>query len=431
MTTHTAASTATITEPEIKVSRMYAWLVFALTIGLLLSDYMSRQVINAVFPLLKVEWALSDKQLGLLGGIVPLMVGILTVPLSFLSDRLGRVKSIVLMAGLWSLATLASAIAQSYGEMLGARLMIGFGEAAYGSVGLAVIFSVFPARLRSTLSGLYGGAALLGAVLGLALGGKLAAAIGWRGAFNAIGIFGFVLVALFMIFVREKKLGQSTENRRAELNEIGSRRIAAMLFKTRSVVYTYIGSGTQLFITGAMIVWSPTYFSRYYQLPTEKAALMAAGFILLSGLGMGILGNLADRLAKTNPGNKILACIAYCVLSLILLTAAFQMAPGNGQLILMALGIFVAAGIWGPTTAVVANLTPTALHSTSLAVITLLNNLLGLFPGPYITGLLSDKYGLNVAFQFVPLASIVSTAALFMVWRNYETDLKALKANLR
>ena len=42
------------------VSRKYAWIVFALTFGLLLSDYMSRQVLNAVFPLLKQAWGLSD-----------------------------------------------------------------------------------------------------------------------------------------------------------------------------------------------------------------------------------------------------------------------------------------------------------------------------------------------------------------------------------
>ena len=47
----------------------YAWLVFALTFGLLISDYMARQVLNAVFPLLKAEWGLTDGQLGFLAGI--------------------------------------------------------------------------------------------------------------------------------------------------------------------------------------------------------------------------------------------------------------------------------------------------------------------------------------------------------------------------
>jgi hypothetical protein len=45
------------------VSRGYSWSIFALTFGLLLADYMSRQVLNAVFPLLKAQWLLSDTQL--------------------------------------------------------------------------------------------------------------------------------------------------------------------------------------------------------------------------------------------------------------------------------------------------------------------------------------------------------------------------------
>ena len=88
-------------------SRVFPLLVFALTFGLLLSDYMSRQVLSAVFPFLKVEWALTDTQLGALTSIVALTVGLLAVPLSLLGDRWGRSKAIIAMAALWSLATLA------------------------------------------------------------------------------------------------------------------------------------------------------------------------------------------------------------------------------------------------------------------------------------------------------------------------------------
>ena len=123
---------------------VYAWVVFALTVGLLLSDYMSRQVLNAVFPLIKSAWGLSDTRLGSLSSVVALMVGLLTFPLSVLADRWGRIRSLVLMATLWSLATLGCAIAQSYGEMLVARALVGVGEAAYGSVGIAVVLSIFP-----------------------------------------------------------------------------------------------------------------------------------------------------------------------------------------------------------------------------------------------------------------------------------------------
>src|SRR3954453_5008466 len=109
----------------------YAWVVFALTFGLLISDYMARQVLNAVFPLLKAEWGLTDGQLGFLAGVVPLMVGLLTLPVSLLADRFGRARSIVLMALLWSLATLLCGVARSYDQMLAARVLVGVGEAAY------------------------------------------------------------------------------------------------------------------------------------------------------------------------------------------------------------------------------------------------------------------------------------------------------------
>ena len=72
-----------------------------------------------------------------------------------LADRIGRVKSIAAMAVLWSLATLLCGFASTYGELLAARVLVGVGEAAYGSVGIAVIISVFPERLRATLTGAF------------------------------------------------------------------------------------------------------------------------------------------------------------------------------------------------------------------------------------------------------------------------------------
>ena len=89
MAGHIPQSSAAVGGPD-RVT-VYAWLVFALSFGLLISDYMARQVLNAVFPLLKAEWSLSDAQLGLLSGIVAIMVGVLTFPLSLAADRWGRV----------------------------------------------------------------------------------------------------------------------------------------------------------------------------------------------------------------------------------------------------------------------------------------------------------------------------------------------------
>ena len=176
--------------PSIRARRVYPWIVFLLTFGLLLSDYMSRQVLSAVFPFLKAEWALSDTQLGSLTSVVALAVGVLAVPLSLLADRWGRVRAIVLMAVVWSVATAASAFAVGYDQLLLSRLFIGVGEAAYGSVGLAVVLAVFPAYRRAAFTGAFMAGGSFGSVVGVALGGALAVHLGWRWAFGAMAVLG-------------------------------------------------------------------------------------------------------------------------------------------------------------------------------------------------------------------------------------------------
>jgi predicted MFS family arabinose efflux permease len=194
----------------------YSWLVFALTFGLLISDYMARQVLNAVFPLLKAEWALSDTQLGALSGIVALMVGLLTFPLSLLADRWGRIRSLTAMAVLWSIATLICGIAQTYPQMFAGRMLVGLGEAAYGSVGIAVVVSVFPKSLRATLSAAFMAGGLMGQVLGVGIGGQIAEAYGWRAAFMVIALAGLALAVLYPMLVRS---GAWTSPRRARQSD--------------------------------------------------------------------------------------------------------------------------------------------------------------------------------------------------------------------
>ena len=85
--TLSAVAASTPSNDTARVSRIYAWVVFALTFGLMLSDYLSRQVIGAVFPFLKAEWGLSDSQLGIPVSVVSLVVGLSSVPISLISDR--------------------------------------------------------------------------------------------------------------------------------------------------------------------------------------------------------------------------------------------------------------------------------------------------------------------------------------------------------
>jgi len=401
----------------------YAWVIFALTFGLLISDYMARQVLNAVFPLLKAEWALSDGELGLLSGVVAIMVGLLTFPLSLLADRLGRVRSLTAMAVLWSLATLLCSIAGNYGEMLAGRLLVGVGEAAYGSVGIALVVSVFPKRLRATLSAAFMAGGLLGQVLGVGIGGAVAAAHGWRTAFMAIAIGGLALAILFPLLVGEKRIallseaaGNAPYQRKQAFPKISS------LFSGRTIKCAYIGSGLQLFVAGALPAWLPTYFNRYYDLPIDGAAKLAALFLAVCGVGMVVCGQVSDRLFS-KPDQRVRLAVGYCLACALLLGAAFALPPGPPQLILLGLAIFLAAGTTGPAGAMVASLTPAAIHGTAFATLTLANNFLGLAPGPIVTGWLADRLGLLGALQWLPLASVAAAMVFLCARRSSQADL--------
>ncbi|MPY35516.1 MFS transporter [Streptomyces adustus] len=421
------------------VSRGYAWIVFALSFGLLLSDYMSRQVLNAVFPMLKDDWLLSDARLGSLSGVVALMVGLLTFPLSLVADRWGRVRSLLFAAVTWSLATLGCALAANYGQMFTARLIVGVGEAAYGSVGIAVVLSVFPIAMRATLSGAFIAGGAFGSVLGVSIGGAVADQFGWRWAFGAMGLFGLLLAAVYGIVVTEKRLrpradtDADTDTDTAETADAAEdteaapparlRALLPRLFSSVSVISAYVGSGLQLFTAGSLISWLPSYFNRYYDLPTAKAGAAAGVFILLIGVGMVLGGIASDRISRTAPIRKWGVAIGCSLGSLVLLLAAFHLPTGPLQLALLAAGALLTAGSAGPAAAMVANLTPVAISATAFATLTLANSLLGLAPGPSVTGALADRMGLLGALRIVPFVALAATVAFLIGRRWYDRDL--------
>ena len=417
-----AASTGSV-----RRTRMYPWLVFALAFGLLLADYMSRQVLSAVFPVLKTEWGLTDSQLGSLNSVVALMVGLLTFPLSLLADRWGRVKSLVLMATLWSAATLLCAIAADYHQMLGARFLVGVGEAAYGSVGIAVVLSVFAPRVHAALSGAFMAGGSFGSVLGVAAGGAIAVHFGWRWSFVTMAAVGLVLAALFGSLVNERKLARHADLESAEPAAPGGFRApVSTLFTNPAVLCAYVGGGMQLFAAAVLLAWTPSFFNRVYGLATDSAAAAASAIVLLVGAGMVLCGILTDRIGRRDLSRKWVTAIMFCAISLVCLTLGFSIEHGAAQLILIGIGAFFSGGSSGPTAAMVATLTHSSVRASAMGTLTLSNSLLGMALGPFVVGLLADRCGLITALRLAPLAYLVAIAALVAGRCLYPAGLRKL-----
>ncbi|MFL5294796.1 MAG: MFS transporter [Phenylobacterium sp.] len=395
-----------------------AGLVFAVSFALLLSDYMSRQVLSAVFPLLKAEWALSDARLGALGGVVALMVGLLTVPLSLVADAIGRVRSVALMAVTWSIATLACALCANYGQLLLARLALGAGEAAYGSVGLAVVFTYFPKSLRATITSAFMAGGLFGSFIGLALGGAFAAQFGWRGAFGGMGLLGLVLTVAYVAVVRERAALEPGHVSDHSLRGMSAAAVARSLVGSWRTALVYVASGLQLFVLGALTAWLPSYLNRVDGFSPKASAVAAACLLLASGVGMVACGRFSDALSVRRPHLRPWVAAAYGVATFSCLQAALAFPPGAPQAVLALAGLFFAGGTTGPAGAMIAEAAPPALHGAALAVLTLANNLLGLAPGPAVTGALADRLGLHAALQAAVCAALLAAITFGLIARD-------------
>src|SRR4030095_8437384 len=330
-----------------------AWLAFALTFALMMSDYISRQVLLAVFPFLKSAWGVSDTQLGSLVSIVALMVGVLSIPISFAADRWGRVKSIAVMACVWSLATIACGLATNYGQMFAARTVVGIGEAAYVTAGGAILMYAFPPKLRSTVMGLFLGGALFGSVIGVGFGGVVATRVRWPWAFIAVGVPGLLLALVYPLLVRDYETVNLLTST-ADEAKMSWRAIVKASFGVLSTIYGYIGGALQLFASAAIVAWIPSYLNRFYALAPEQAAMKAALIVLVGGIGMSCGGFVADRLSVRDVRNKLRVPGGYAICSAVLFAAAFALPEGQLQFALIIAGALFVGGHMGPVAALAA-----------------------------------------------------------------------------
>lgn len=408
------------------VGRREAWFAFAMTFALMLFDYIDRQVIVSLFPYIKSEWGLSDKQLGGLVSVVSVTVALGALPIALLADRTSRVKSIVVMATVWSLATISCMFTRNYSLLFSARALVGLGEAGYGSVGAALIASLFPARLRARLLAAFFAAASVGSVLGVVLGGVIAARWGWQAAFGVVGVPG-LLLALVYLKVRDYKTVELTPTLAQATGSTAStvKFIAKALVRSPTMLWVCLGGAAQLVVVSAVWAWLPSFLNRVHDVAPDRAGIQAAVVVLCGAVGSVVWGTLVDRSGAKRLRNKLLTLAGLCIAALAVLALAFTATASHGvQFALIAAGGFIMTCTVGPVSAVVADVVHPGVRATGLSVLALFQNLFGLAAGPFIAGVLSDLYGLQTALALLPAFGLLAALFFVLAARSYESDVK-------
>jgi MFS family permease len=341
---------------------------------------------------------------------------------------MSRVKSIVVMATAWSLATISCMFTRDYSQLLAARAVVGVGEAGYGAVGAALIASVFPARMRGALLAAFFATASVGSVLGVLLGGLIAAKWGWKAAFGVVGVPGLVL-ALLYLKVRDYRtvaltpaLEQATRSTASTVSHV-----ARSLAKSRTMLWVCLGGAAQLIVVSAVWSWLPSFLNRFHAMAPDQAAVRAALVVLVGAVGSIVWGALADRSGARRPAYKLFTMAALCAATAALLAPTFgatgQMAAGS-QYALIALGGFLMTCTVGPVVAIVIDVIHPGVRATGASVLALFQNLFGLAAGPFLVGVLSDALGLQVALGVIPLFGLAAAAFFLLASRSYEGEIQ-------
>jgi MFS transporter, Spinster family, sphingosine-1-phosphate transporter len=406
---------------EQAISLPYRRYALGLLLAVNLLNYIDRQVLFAVFPLIKIDLRLSDTALGLLGSAFMLSYLLLAPVFGWLGDRWSRVKLASGGLVVWSLATALAGFAPGYRTLLAARATVGVGEASFGTVSPGLIADFFPKERRGQILSWFYVAIPVGSALGYLLGGVLGQNYGWHAAFLMVGVPG-LLLAIPIAFLRTPPRGGDDAAPAAAQAKASSG--YADLFKNRSFVCNTLAMAAMTFAIGGLAQWIPSFLNRTHAVNVAWGNTLFGATTVLAGiLGTLVGGWLGDRWQKKN-GKGYLLISGWGFLLGAPFAAWALLAP---TLTSCLCAIFVAEFFLflntGPLNTVILNVTPPAVRAMAFAVNIFFIHALGDAFSPSIIGWVSDQWGLRSALLITPFAMALAGALCFLCGRFVIEDM--------
>lgn len=414
----------------------YAIYVLLLLLAVLSLSYADRYLFSILMPAIKAEFGTSDVILGAIAGPGFTVSYILfTMPLARLADQWSRRRVLALSAAVWSAATAACGLAGNVVQIAAARFIVGVGEAGALPPAQSMVTELFSERRRSSALGVLTAAPYVGLVAGLAGGGLLAAAVGWREAFLWLALPGLPMALLIWI-TGPRRAAPPTS---APLPPKTSTAVLKECWSIPSLRLLAIGAGIFNIYGYAGATWMPSYFIRSHGMSLVEAGAWL-GFGAAGGgiAGTLISGMLIDRLRTRDVGwqlrlPSLAFLLSFPLTLLMLLLPASPGISGIPAVALLSVGTGFLAATWlGPSLAAVAGLVAARDRAQAGAILLMVISIVGSLVGPVVAGVASEllepwlgaealRYGL------LALSFIILVAGL-LFWRaagHYPADLAA------
>jgi MFS family permease len=365
-------------------------------------NYLDRYLVAAILPQIEKAYSIDHKHAGLLATIF-ILVYLGVAPLSgYLGDRMPRKVLVAISVLIWSLATIASGLAPTYGWLLVARCFIGFGESGYGTVTPSMISDLYPREKRTQMLAVFYVAMPAGAAAGYAVGGIVSKIWSWHAAFFVGGVPGILLALLALVMVEPRRGATDTEAPEKIPFWVGMKALAGNgVFWT-----TTVGLALMTFAIGGLGYFVPSFLEIERHLPGARANTMFGAVTALAGLlgtlAGGWLGARAER--RSHVGGLMIAGIGLVAAAPLMVGTVLT--PSELGIYLV---VFVAQFlIWlntGPLNAAIVNCVPTNFRAFAMGLNLMLIHLFGDAPSPPIIGAIADRFSLGTAIQLnaIPL----------------------------
>jgi MFS family permease len=409
-----------------------------------LVDQVDIAILRGVLPILEDEWGLSDLQLGLLGFVFVFLNALATVPAGWLADHTRRTRLIGWTLLSWSGLIALSATAVNYVNLLGARAVMGVGQAVDDPASTSLVGDYYPSRLRARAFSLQQVSLFVGGGIGLALGGFVGETLGWRWAFALVGMPGS-LIALLVFRLREPVRGEADLPEGApppdpaeddDVRSIGEflRRVRSELwgelkfiFGIRTMRYILVGVAALLFTVSGISFWLAVYHERYSDMTLGEATAFTA-LVLGVGGALGTFGGgaVSDRLHGRVEGGRILLVVWSAVAATLLFLLSFAVPNVPLRLFLQFLGVTAAAGAVPGLRASMLDVVPASSRGVGASAFALTSAIFGTALAPPLVGFLSDLTSLAGAFYIVFPPIIVGLLFLLRARRTVEADAAAI-----
>ena len=224
MTTQVDTSAVVARGEEASTVGRYRWLVCALLFFATTINYMDRQILSLLKPILDSELKWTNEQFGQVNAAFQAAYAIGLLCFGALIDRVGSRIGYAISIAAWSLAAVAHAAAGSVGGFCTARVALGLGEGGNFPSAIKAVAQWFPKRERAFATALFNSGSNVGAIIAPAVIPWLALTWGWQSAFVAAGVAGFFWLLLVVALLRRSRKSEEAVVRRARSHSERRRR---------------------------------------------------------------------------------------------------------------------------------------------------------------------------------------------------------------